>query len=180
MYVYHIVLASWAVGGLSTIVAAGPIFFFVEMDGFQVVDKGGNFGQGDADGFASGTITFDLELETVSWDFTYMNIDGVKGPDDLGNILGFHIHTGAFGEFGPALFELDHTQNEGFGTLVGEIFVPAQLMIPVLDDPSGFHLMFHTTAFPLPGAAVRGQIPEPATLSLVALGGLLATRRRRR
>jgi hypothetical protein len=71
------------------------------------------------------------------------------------------------------------------GTLTsgGALPFTGSLIDQVLADPTDFYLNLHTDGdfgggFPL--GAIRGQLPEPASMSLMAIGGLALLRRRRR
>ena len=165
-----------AVGALSFLVAASfaafggatEQTFFVSMTGDQEVP-----GPGDPEGSASGTVTLNELTGMVSWDIVYMNLQNVDSVED---IVGFHIHPGAFGESGGIHIGLG-TTNMGLGTLVGSTVAPLDDVAAVLADPFGFYVNIHTNDF-TPGA-VRGQLPAPSGAALLLLGAGMAARRRR-
>ena len=141
-------------------------------------------GVGDPDGRAFGSLIFDPDADMVSWDFTYENIDGA-------NISGFHIH-------GP---DASLTTNKGIfldmtpppttptpgGRITGMRMAPdatypnlGAMIDQILANRDGCYLNLHS-ANPggFPGGAVRAQLPEPASLSLLGVAGLSLLRRGR-
>ena len=130
--------------------------YTVNMSGAQEV------GAGDLDGTASGTITLDDVSGVISWSFTYANIDAptlmhIHGPDaPAGTNAGVFIGLGV-------------ATSGGAGTLISSL-VHGNLaqVTQILDSPDTFYVNIHNASFP--GGAVRGQVPEPATVLLFGSG----------
>lgn len=101
--------------------------------------------------------------------------------DLAGDVTGIHIHKGPQGETGPHHIEIlkdeslagawnrvqfcvqvtggrsraqDHPQNPSQGDGAD----PADRIQDVIDDPAGFYLSVHSTAFP--DGAIRGQLAD--------------------
>ncbi|MFN0138408.1 MAG: CHRD domain-containing protein [Phycisphaerae bacterium] len=116
----------------------------------------------DPDGSGTATLTIDDSVSppTVSWNLVVSNI---QVP-----IRFWHIHSAPAGANGPVVVD--------FGTsMTGGPMADIDLA-NVLSNPTGFYVNVHT--FEHPAGAIRGQIPEPTTLSLLALGALAMLRRR--
>src|SRR5262245_48638855 len=146
----------------SCLAAAAPagatiITFVVPLSGANEVPSG----SGDPDGTGTATLMIDDTALTISWSITVSNLDPV--------ILD-HIHSGAAGTNGPVIVDFS-------GLLVGGPIADPDLAA-VLANPAGHYVNVHTTLFT--GGAVRGQVPEPATALLFAMGmlGLAAAGRR--
>ena len=166
-----IVIAIVALGVASRALAASSTFT-VSLTGAKEVAAGGT---GDPDGSAIGSITLDSgsggSTATASWNFTLSNL---ATPSD------FHIHTGSATQQGGVLIP--------FGVQAGELtatsFIGSRTglsstnMANVLANPGGFYLNIHNGEFP--NGAVRAQVPEPASASVlvVLLSGLISRRRR--
>jgi len=116
---------------------------------------------GDPDGFGLAHLEIDDVTNTISWNITVGNI---ALP-----VAAAHIHQGAFGTNGPVRIDFS-------GQLVGSNLFDADLA-GVLANPLNWYVNVHNA--PHPGGAVRGQIPAPGTLGLLALAGPLVFRRRR-
>ncbi len=164
--------------------SAVSMTFSVQLDGFQEV------GGGDTTGHGSGTITFDPDADMISWMIDYADLtDDTIHPFSLS---GWHIHGpgGPAGTSAAILVNLDNLGGLGVpsGTLSGAIAADSANIDTILADPSDFYLNLHTDdgfgGFygSFPGGAIRGQIPEPSTLLLTALGlaGLTTIPRRLR
>jgi CHRD domain/PEP-CTERM motif len=122
---------------------------------------------GDADGFGSGIVTLNGDTNTATWNIQYGNLDPVSDA---------HIHVGAFGVGGGVVIPFG-TQNVAGtpNTISGSVVDPD--VDAVLANPAGYYVNIHTTTF---GAgAIRGQVPEPGALGLMAVAGLGLLRRRR-
>lgn len=145
------------------------VIFELNMDGAQEVP-----GPGDPDGTASGTLLLDESDGTVSWDFTYQNINAP---------IAMHIHGpgGSAGSSAGVFIGLGIATSGGPGTLIDSLIAPIADVQAVLANPTDFYVNIHTDDF-RPGA-VRGQlgerIPLPSTAALLVLGvaGLLGRRR---
>jgi hypothetical protein len=83
------------------------------------------------------------------------NWDGLTG-----NVTGLHVHEGEEGEDGPHHLELLNDENLAGARNRVEFCVhpegSAAAIQEVVDDPDGFYLNVHTTAFPK--GAIRGQL----------------------
>lgn len=138
----------------------------IELNGFQTVPSTGSL----ATGLASVLIDTETRDFTVTGEFS-----GLEG-----DVLFGHLHGRAgFGEtsnliYMPLLIEGDFMRS---GTFHASQRLSASQLSVILDSRS--YLNIHTTAFL--GGEIRGQIvvPAPGGLSVLALGGLVVTRRRR-
>lgn len=144
--------------GLAANAGAVLVPFVVPMDGAQEAP-----GPGDPDGTGTALLTIDSDALTIDWHIT---VDDIDLP-----LTGAHIHEAPAGMPGPIVVDFS-AQLTGAG-----LYDPD--LADVLADPSGFYVNVHNE--PFPDGAVRGQIPEPATLGLMGLGlvGLRVFRRRR-
>ena len=128
-------------------------------------------GSGDPDGLATGTITLDDVTGLISWDFTYTDI---VSP----SLMHIHGPGGSAGSGAAVFIGLGVATSGGAGTLIDDlIHAPLTDITEILDDPTDFYVNIHNGSFS--GGAVRGQLPEPGSLALLALGGLAAMTRRR-
>ena len=146
--------------------AASAQVFNVSLSGANNTDGAGNFGGslGDPDGTGSGTVTIDTVTNTVSWNITYSNLAAVGDS---------HIHIGNFNQNGGVVVPFGTAP--GAGVLSGSI-VDADADA-IAANPNGYYVNIHTSDFG--SGAIRGQVPEPASLALLALPAVLAIRRRR-
>lgn len=136
---------------------AGIQVFTIPMDGAQEVP-----GPGDPDGSGMATLMIDDVNLTIDWQFT---VSDITLP-----LTGAHIHTGASGVAGGVIVNFS-AQLSGSGLADPDL-------ASVLADPAGFYVNLHNADYP--AGAIRGQIPEPASLSLLVLGAVGTLRRRRR
>ncbi len=141
--------------------------FTVNMSGPQEVP-----GPGDADGTATGTILLDDVSGLISWNFSYLNIAAPTLMHIHGPAAPAGVGAGVFINLGVAT-------SGGAGTLI-DSFIHGNLaqITQILNSPTTFYVNVHNR--PFPGGAVRGQVPEPASALLLALGlgGLAAWGRR--
>jgi hypothetical protein len=133
----------------------------------------------DVDGYATGTITLDAALNggTISWSINYYNIDGTS-------LSGFHIHgpivppnpsAGVYVGLGVG------SSTPPTGLLSGSVTGVATQINQILGTPNlhqFYYLNLHSQPT-WPGGAVRGPLPEPATLTLLGASIPLFLRRRR-
>ena len=122
---------------------------------------------GDPDGFASGIVTLNADTNTATWNIQYGNLDPVTDS---------HIHIGALGVGGGVVIPFGPGNTLGTpNTLSGSVVDPD--VDAVFANPANYYVNIHTSAFGQ--GAVRGQVPEPGALGLLALAGLGVLRRRR-
>jgi hypothetical protein len=117
---------------------------------------------GDPDGTASGTITLDDASGMISWSFGYANI---AAPTMM------HIHgpSAPAGSSAGVFIGLGVATSGGAGTLVSSLVHGNLAQITqILSAPETFYVNIHNT--PFGGGAVRGQVPEPATVLLFGAG----------
>jgi hypothetical protein len=162
-----VVLGVCAVLACSSSSFAAQATYFLSMDGAQEVP-----GPGDPDGSGMGSITLDDVSGEISWDFTYENISAptamhIHGPDaPAGTAAGVYIGLGV-------------ATTGGAGTLTNSLVHGNLAQITaILSEPENFYVNIHTGDF-TPGA-VRANLPEPASLALLAIGGLAIARRSRK
>lgn len=165
---------------LSSSVHAATMIFNINANGAKEVTLGGVPNQGDPNGFAIGTLTLDngTGLGTTG-SATFNLIIGNLDP-----LSAHHIHTGIATTTGSPLIDFGNpnsilTGTATSGTLSGIISnLSATSITSILANPSGFYYNLHTSGFG--GGAVRDQVPEPGTASLLCIGiaGFLARRRR--
>jgi hypothetical protein len=162
---------------VASITYAGPITYNVNLTGAKEVTAAGVPNQGDPDALVTGTLTLDNGTgsgTTGSASFNLL-ISNLDFP-----VTGYHIHTGGPNTTGAILvnfqnvtpFESIRTGNTFIGTVNG---LDAANITAIEANPGNFYFNMHNT--PFPGGAVRDQVPEPAGLAIIALGGLLLARR---
>lgn len=150
------ILSVGIVLGLASTVVAEPVLLALPMDGAQEVP-----GPGDPDGRGMALLSIDPEASTIDWQ---MSVDDICLP-----ITGAHIHQAPAGEAGPIVVDFA-AQLSGTGLVDADL--PA-----IAANPANYYVNVHNRNFP--DGAIRGQIPEPATISLLGLGlaGLVSRRR---
>ncbi len=109
------------------------------------------------------------------------NIDVVMFGLTVNELTGWHIHNAPVGSNGPIVIHLQNlggvfgNSGQGIRLTMNNVSIgnfQSQLFSGAL------YFNVHNTAFP--GGVARGQIiPAPASLALLAAGGLIAMRRRR-
>lgn len=147
---------------------------------FIAVLNGANIVGGGGDPTATGVarITIDYEANFMEYEISFSGLG--KGRDTL---VAEHIHEGAAGTNGRALFSLNVSGLTGHGTFKGGFTgYPATLLITEA-TASNFYVDLHSEG--RPDGAIRGQlsaVPEPQSLALLVAGlgiaGWAATRRR--
>jgi hypothetical protein len=138
--------------------AADDFFFTATLDGLQEV------GGGDPDGTGFATLHVnndDPANPFIDWTIEALNIDMP--------LIGAHIHQADAGVNGPVVIDFS-SQLEGAGLVDMDL-------LNLIANPSGFYVNLHNDAFQ--GGAIRGQIPAPGAAAVLALGGMIALRRRR-
>ena len=145
--------------GAATPAGATIIQFIVPLSGANEVAAA----SGDPDGTGTATLTIDDATNSISWNIITNNIQLPIFLD--------HIHQGAAGVNGPVVIDFS-------AQLVGGPIIDADVAA-VLANPTGYYVNVHTNEFP--GGAIRGQVPEPGTALLLAMGlvGLAASTQRR-
>ena len=104
--------------------------------------------QGDADGTGDALITVNLGQREVCWQNTVANLDPATAS---------HIHEAAVGIRGPIVVAL--SAPDGTGQASGcRSDVDAALLRRILENPAGFYVNVHTTAYP--AGAIRGQLDQ--------------------
>jgi hypothetical protein len=146
----------------SAAASGGQTTFDVFLNGFNEVTAGGVPNQGDPDGFGMAHLVIDDSVSppSITWQITVQNI--------LLPLSGAHIHQGASTTTGPVRVDFS-------AMLAGGPLQDADLT-GVLADPTGWYVNVHNSVYP--GGAIRGQIPAPGTVALLAAAGVIACRRR--
>jgi len=107
-------------------------------------------GDPDASGFATVTI----QGTTITYSIL---VNGITTPTSA------HIHSGVFGVLGPIVVDLNPTFGAGCtsGTVMN---VDSNLISQILANPAAFYVNVHSTEFPFPNGAVRGQLGNSSPL----------------
>ena len=138
--------------------------FNVTLTGPQEVTAQG----GDPDGLGTGIVTLNGDTNTATWNIQYSNLDTVTDA---------HIHVGALGVGGGVVIPFGPGNTLGTpNTLSGSVVDPD--VDAVLANPAGYYVNIHSSVYPQ--GAIRGQVPEPGVLGLLAVAGLALLRRRGR
>jgi hypothetical protein len=176
-------LAAILLCAVTSYVSAAPTVIQVDMTGEKEPFSNGTLGNGSLGSHATGTVTLDPDNDTISWLLQTTPIQGTS-------FTGFHIH-------GPIPVAATTTTNvgvyRGFPTPSGNPGTPMTLsgtidlafdadlsnkIDNILGNLNGAYINLHTNAFP--GGAVRSQLPEPTTLTLLACGAMGLMMRRRK
>lgn len=160
---FHAALAAVAAASIASAASGAITTFDVYLNGFNEVTAAGVPNQGDPDGWGLARLIIDdgVSPPTISWNFSVTNI---TLP-----LSGAHIHQGASTTTGPVRVDFS-AQLSGSGLADPDL-------VSVLANPTGWYVNLHNSNFP--GGAIRGQIPAPGALGLLALAGPIMLRRRR-
>jgi len=161
----------------ATISQAAPTVFNVTLTGAAEVAAGM---PGDPNGIGNGTYTFDPDADTISWILNYSNMNGtsfngyhIHGPattsQSVGVYRGFTINAGATPPNGTLSGTLTVTDDPALSTKIDTILAAPHMYYVNLHSQPNFA-----------GGAIRAQLPEPTTLTLLACGamGLMIRRRK--
>jgi CHRD domain len=103
-------------------------------------------GPGDPKGTGTAQVTLNPNTGEVCYELSVENIQEVTAA---------HIHQGALGKEGPVTVSLDAPKT---GTAKGCKSADAALIKAIMQDPTGYYVNVHSTAFPK--GAVRGQLSK--------------------
>lgn len=156
-------IAIVAAFGAATTARATVHYYTVQLNGANEVTAAGVPNQGDPDGFGTASLAIDDSFSPprIDWNITVGNI---AFP-----LTGAHIHNAPSTTTGPVRVDFA-------AQLTGAGLADADLT-GVIANPPNWYVNLHNGAFP--GGAIRGQIPEPASLSLLGLGAAALLRRKR-
>ena len=159
---------------------AATVIYSINANGAKEVSAGGIPNQGDPDGSAIGTLTFDNgtgagSTGSVTFNITLSNID-------LTSLFGHHIHNAPTTTTGGIVLDFGDPDTIRSGSVLSGTItgLNAVTITDIQATPTNFYYNIHNTAFP--GGAVRDQlgvVPEPSASVLFAAAGLGLLRRRR-
>jgi len=165
--------AALALGASSSLAATAT--FNIAATGAAEVTAGGVPNQGDADGFANGTVLLDSGTGgSTGFAVFDLVIGNIATP--LG---GWHIHQAPATTNGPIRLDFGNAEASRNGSLLQatKTGLSSTQIDAIIANPIGFYFNLHNS--PFPGGAVRSQLPEPGAISLVALSAFGLVRRRR-
>ncbi len=153
-------LLSATAGLVMPVAAMGQIHtYHFTLDGLQEVPPNASPATGAA------KVILDMNILQVSWDVTFTGL--------LGTFTAAHFHHAPPGVNGPVFINMPLTAP---GHLMGTSPISAAMAAEMIAGNT--YINIHSTVFP--GGEIRGQVvPAPGVVSLLALGGLAASRRRR-
>jgi hypothetical protein len=166
--------------GIAPASQAAFLTFNITATGMEEVTAGGVPNQGDLDGTALGTLTLDNGTGSGTTGFATFSL--TLSNIDLTTLSGHHIHQAPATTTGSIVLDFGDPDTIRTGSsLSGTISnLSATTITNIFANPSGFYYNVHNGAFP--GGAVRDQlvvVPEPASASLLLLGGAALVARRR-
>jgi hypothetical protein len=130
---------------------AGHGYFSVQLTGREVPHGG------DPDGEGYAQLALDSEHETACFDIRWRRLEGA--------VTAFHLHAAHRGSEGPRWIDFfnDKHLNGARNTVAGCVHVvgsdgmsPRDKIHAIIEDPSGFYLNVHSTAFQ--DGAIRSQL----------------------
>lgn len=118
--------------------------FDFELSGTEEVCEGDTCG---GDGTGSAEIEINSDENQVCYE---ISLEGVE------NVTAAHIHSGAQGEAGPVLVNLEYPEGEDDGADECVDGVSESDLEEISEDPANFYLNVHSERYP--DGAVRGQL----------------------
>ncbi len=104
---------------------------------------------GDRDGQGFARLDLDPQQGKACYEITWKNLDGM--------VTAFHLHAGRRGSEGPHWIDFFNDKNLAGEQTVSDCVTSTREKIEaVINDPSGYYLQVHTTAFEK--GAIRGQL----------------------
>jgi hypothetical protein len=150
-------LALLAAGALAASTSAAVIHYHFPLSGLEEVPPNAS----PASGFAM--VTLDTDTNMLSWNITYAGL--------LAPISASHFHEAPPGSNGPVRVNVGPLPSP----IVGSAAVSEAYEAAILAGNAYYNI--HTSVFP--GGEIRGQVvPEPTSLLMLGLTGLVLLRRR--
>jgi hypothetical protein len=151
---------------------ATSVLYNINGTGAAEVTAGGVPNQGDPDGSAIGSLELDNIAGTATLNITLNNID-------LTTLSGNHVHNAPATTTGGIVLDFGDPDNIRTGSVLSGTIsgLNTTTISNVFANPTNFYYNIHNGAFP--GGALRSQLPEPASLGLLAMASLTLIRRRR-